>query len=57
MLVKVGSWQGREDFVVTQIDDFDVVLGMEFLIAHHVILMPMTNSLMIMGGDPCVVPV
>ena len=44
------------DFVVAQMDDFDVVLGMEFLLAHHVIPMPATNSLMIMGDDPCVVP-
>ena len=38
-------------------DDFDVVLGMEFLVAHHVIPMIVANSLMIMGGDPCIVPV
>ena len=57
VLVKPSSWQGRVDFVVTQMDDFDVVLGMEFLIAYHLILMPAVNSLMIMGGDPCIVPV
>ena len=57
VVVKLGSWQGKTDFVVAQMDDFDVVLGMEFLIAHHVIPVPAANSLMIMGEDPCVVPV
>ena len=49
VLVKLGSWQGRTNFLVAQMDDFDVVLGMEFLMAHHVIPVLATNSLMIMG--------
>ena len=32
-----------------------MVLGIEFLLTHHVIPMPATSSLIIMGGDPCVV--
>ena len=43
--------------MVAWMDDFDVVLGMEFLLAHHVILVLATNSLIIMGGDPCIVSV
>ena len=42
---------------VAQMDDIDVVLGMEFLSTHHVILVPTTNSLMIIGEDLYVVPV
>ena len=55
VMVKLGSWQGRKDFVVAQMDDFDMVLGMKFLIAHTIILVPIANSLMIMGGDPCII--
>ena len=55
VMVKLGSWQGKENFMVTHMDDFDMVLGMEFLVAPHVIPMPATNSLMIMGGDPCAI--
>ena len=36
-------------------DDFDVVLGMEFLLAHHVILVLVANYLMIMGEGLCVI--
>ena len=43
------------DFVVARVDDFDVVFEMEFLTAHHVISVPATSSLMIMGEDPCIV--
>ena len=57
VMVKLFLWQGRVNFMVTQMDDFNLVLGMEFLIAHHVIPMPAASSLMIIGGDPCVVPV
>ena len=32
-----------------------MVLGIEFLLAHHDILMLAINCLMIMGGDLCVV--
>ncbi|KAA0060453.1 hypothetical protein E6C27_scaffold22G002800 [Cucumis melo var. makuwa] len=32
--IKLGGWKGLVDFVVVKIDDFDVVLGMEFLIEH-----------------------
>ena len=29
---KVGSWEGKIDFTVTPLDDFDIVLGLDFLI-------------------------
>ena len=41
--------------MVAYMDDFDVVLGIELLLAHHVIPMPAISYLMIMGGDLCVV--
>ncbi|TYK23114.1 uncharacterized protein E5676_scaffold142G001050 [Cucumis melo var. makuwa] len=30
--IKLGGWKSRVDFVVVKMDDFDVVLGMEFLL-------------------------
>ena len=57
VMVKFSLWQGRVNFVVAQMDDFDVVLGMNFLLAHHIIPVLVARYLMIMGGDPCLVPV
>ena len=57
VMVKLGLWQGRADFMVSWMDDFDMVLGMEFLLAYYVIPVPTASSLMIMGGDACVVSV
>ncbi|TYK11972.1 uncharacterized protein E5676_scaffold177G001560 [Cucumis melo var. makuwa] len=38
--IKLGGWKGPVDFVVVKMDDFDVILGMEFLLEHQVIPMP-----------------
>ena len=38
--IQLGGWSGFVDFVVVGMDDFDVVLGMEFLLEHQVIMMP-----------------
>ena len=55
VMVKLNSWQGKAEFMFAPMDDFDVVLGMEFLLAHHVIPVPTASCLMIICGDPCVV--
>ena len=34
--LKLGQWIGDVDFFMVRIDDFDVVLGMEFLLKHRV---------------------
>ncbi|TYK22677.1 reverse transcriptase [Cucumis melo var. makuwa] len=51
---KAGRWKGPVDFVVVKMD-FDVVLGMKFLLEHQVIPMPSTKSLAITGSFPTVV--
>ncbi|KAA0037095.1 uncharacterized protein E5676_scaffold453G00070 [Cucumis melo var. makuwa] len=53
--IKLGGWKGRVDFVVVKMDDFDVVLGMEFLLEHQVIPMPSTRCLVITGSFPTIV--
>ena len=57
VLVKFGSWKRRVDFVITQMVDFDMTLGMEFLLAYHVILVPVYSCLMIIGEGSCFVSV
>ncbi|KAA0039111.1 uncharacterized protein E6C27_scaffold84G002140 [Cucumis melo var. makuwa] len=53
--IKLGGWKGPVDFVVVKMDNFDVVLGMEFLLEHQVIPMPSANCLAITGSFPTVV--
>ncbi|KAA0037517.1 uncharacterized protein E5676_scaffold808G001050 [Cucumis melo var. makuwa] len=55
--IKLGGWRGPVDFVVVKMDDFDVVLGMEFLLEHQVISMPSAKCLAITGSFPTVVQV
>ncbi|KAA0063885.1 uncharacterized protein E6C27_scaffold616G00090 [Cucumis melo var. makuwa] len=54
-MIKLGGWRGPVDFVVVKMDDFDVVLGMEFLLKHQVIPMPSAKCLAITGSFPTVV--
>ncbi|KAL0549208.1 hypothetical protein IC582_013689 [Cucumis melo] len=54
-MIRLGGWSGLVDFVVVKMDDFDVVLGMEFLLEHQVILMPLAKCLVITGPTPSVV--
>ena len=42
-VVKLREWSGRADFVIVKMDDFDIVLGMEFLFEHKVIPMPLAK--------------
>ncbi|KAA0041498.1 uncharacterized protein E5676_scaffold205G001550 [Cucumis melo var. makuwa] len=51
-MIRLGGWSGLVDFVVVKIDDFDVVLAMEFLLEHQVIPMPLAKCLVITGSTP-----
>ncbi|KAA0061797.1 uncharacterized protein E6C27_scaffold89G00150 [Cucumis melo var. makuwa] len=53
--IKLGGWKGLVDFVVVKMDDFDVVLGMDFLLEHQIIRMPSAKCLAITGSFPTVV--
>ncbi|KAA0051469.1 Asp_protease_2 domain-containing protein [Cucumis melo var. makuwa] len=54
-IMKLGGWEGLVDFVVVKMDDFNVVLGMEFLLEHQVIPMPSARCIVITGYFPTVV--
>ncbi|GKD32838.1 gag-aspartyl protease domain-containing protein, partial [Tanacetum coccineum] len=53
---KIGEWEGTIDLSVVPIDDFKVVLGLEFLDKVRAFHMSFANSLCILdGGKTCVV--
>ncbi|KAA0049577.1 gag-asp_proteas domain-containing protein [Cucumis melo var. makuwa] len=55
MMIKLGVWKGPVHFVVVKMDDFDVVLKMEFLLELQVIPMPSAKCLAVTGSFPTVV--
>ena len=44
-LIKIGTWTGQ-----LYMDDFDIVLGMNFLLEHKVILTPIAKCLVVRGS-------
>ena len=54
-MMKLGGWRDFVDFMVVKMDDFDVVLGMEFLLEPQVIPMPSAKCLVIIGSFSTVV--
>ena len=54
--LQVGTWQKIVKFTVMPLDDFDLILGMEFFMVAMVQLMPYRKSILIMGMEtPCIV--
>ncbi|KAK2988026.1 hypothetical protein RJ640_011289 [Escallonia rubra] len=56
VLIKVGPYEGRTNFSVVTMDDFKLILGLEFLRDTKTTVMPCTNSLAMLGSKPCVIP-
>lgn len=55
--IKLGSWEGKTNLMAVPLDDFHVILGMEFLQNAQAIPMPFLNAVCITGGaSPCIVP-
>ena len=53
----IGSWEGRVDFTVAPMDDFKMVLGMDFLQKVKVVPLPFLRSMAILEEEkPCMVP-
>ncbi|GJR59546.1 putative nucleotidyltransferase, ribonuclease H [Tanacetum coccineum] len=53
---KIGEWEGMIDLSVVPMDDFKVVLGLEFLNKVRAFPMPLANSLYILDGKKtCIV--
>ncbi|KAK2988428.1 hypothetical protein RJ640_023975 [Escallonia rubra] len=56
VLIKIGPYEGRTNFSVVIMDDFKLILGLEFLHDMKTTVMPCTNSLAMLGSKPCVIP-
>ncbi|XP_042968946.1 uncharacterized protein LOC122301604 [Carya illinoinensis] len=54
--LQLGTWKGTVDFSVAPMDDFNIVLGMEFLRQFNVVSLPHYNSVCILEGGPCMIP-
>lgn len=55
--LQVGTWKGKVNLSVVPMDDFQVVLGMEFFRQVKAVPMAFANSLCIMEEkSPCMVP-
>nr|GEY53000.1 uncharacterized protein [Tanacetum cinerariifolium] len=54
---KIGEWEGMIDLSMVPMDDFKLVLGLEFLDKVRAFPMPFANSLYILdGGKTCMLP-
>ncbi|RVX07653.1 hypothetical protein CK203_021959 [Vitis vinifera] len=53
----IGSWEGRVDFTVAPMDDFKMVLGMDFLQKVKAVPLPFLRIMAILEEEkPCMVP-
>ncbi|KAL4385674.1 hypothetical protein GQ457_15G013580 [Hibiscus cannabinus] len=55
MKTKIGSWEGKVSYTVLPMDDFDIVLGLDFMIANQAIPIPAVGCLVFQGYCPGVV--
>lgn len=53
--IKIGSWEGKVNSIVAIIDDFDFVLGLNFMMKAQAIPFPTTSCLIVFGERPCVI--
>ncbi|KAK3020469.1 hypothetical protein RJ639_047123 [Escallonia herrerae] len=55
VLIKIGSYEGKTNFSIVIMDDFKLILRLEFLRDTKTTVMPCTNSLAMLGSKPCVI--
>jgi len=55
--VSIGEWRGPENLTVVTMDDFDAVLGLEFLDKVKAVLVLYTNTMCILEEKACTVPI
>ncbi|KAL0408358.1 UNVERIFIED_CONTAM: hypothetical protein Sradi_1770200 [Sesamum radiatum] len=49
--LKVGLWTGKCNLRVVPLDDFDVILGMDFMLLAHAMVMPYLSGLFIVDAN------
>jgi hypothetical protein len=47
--IRLDKWEGWANFIVMPMDDFEVILGKEFLRRMHSVLMPWMDKMVILG--------
>ncbi|TYJ96993.1 gag-asp_proteas domain-containing protein [Cucumis melo var. makuwa] len=53
--LKLGKWRGDVYLVMIRIDDFNMLLGIEFLLKHKVIPMPLAQCMVVTSGSSTIV--
>ncbi|KAL0331235.1 UNVERIFIED_CONTAM: Retrovirus-related Pol polyprotein from transposon [Sesamum angustifolium] len=56
VLIKVGPFEGKTNLSVVVMDDFKLILGLEFLRDTRTAVLPHVDSLMMLGAKPCIIP-
>ncbi|KAL0385887.1 UNVERIFIED_CONTAM: hypothetical protein Sradi_2983000 [Sesamum radiatum] len=56
VLIKVGPFEGKTNLSVVVMDDFKLIIGLDFLWDTRTAVLPHVDSLMMMGAKPCVIP-
>ncbi|KAL5838445.1 hypothetical protein ACOSQ3_015614 [Xanthoceras sorbifolium] len=54
--ISMGNWNGTIDLTVAPMDDFEVVLGMDFLEQVKVVPLPFLRSVAMLEDTPCIIP-
>ena len=55
--MKIGPWEGKIDFIVAPMDDFKIVIGMDFLRQVRAVPIPFLRSMAILEDEAsCMVP-
>ena len=55
--MKIGPWEGKIDFTVAPMDDFKIVIGIDFLRQVRAVPIPFLRSMAILEEEaPCMVP-
>jgi hypothetical protein len=56
--IMLDQWRGKQDVLVVNLNDYNIILGLDFLQKAKIVLMPYLNGVMIVSeGCPCFVPV
>ncbi|PPR86898.1 hypothetical protein GOBAR_AA33793 [Gossypium barbadense] len=48
--LQIGEWNGKEDFEVIQLDDYDYMIGINFLDRIQIVLFPWADEIHIVTG-------
>ncbi|KAJ4716876.1 hypothetical protein OWV82_011833 [Melia azedarach] len=54
--LRVGDWEDKVCISILPLEDFDLILGIEFLVGAMAYVMPQMRSLLITGNTPQLVP-